>query len=168
MEVPAVSIISTSEMEVPAVSIISTSEMEVPAVDVSIGTLEEPQDIQGVDMEGQDMDPVAMGTISVGSNLDLCPSPDSRGHSLYPGPGDDSRGHSLCPGDDSTHPLDLSMREDTNSSSLSGRFLEFATNSLDRSENGGRRRSVFLAQEPDYEHQGDMTVVDPAEVTGGD
>lgn len=160
LEVPAVSMMEVQE--VPAVSMISTTEMEVPAVPaVSIGTLDKPEDIHGVDMEeGQGMDPVTMGTIS----HDLCPSPDGRGHSL------DSRGHSLCPGDDSTHPLDLSMREDTNSSSLSGRFLEFATNSLglDRSENGGRRRSVFLAQEPDYEHQGDMTVVDPAEVTGGD
>ena len=33
-------------------------------------------------------------------------------------------------------------------------------------ENTGRRRSVFLAEQLDYEHQGEMRVVDPTEVTG--
>jgi len=35
-----------------------------------------------------------------------------------------------------------------------------------QAENQGRRRSVFLAEQLDYEHQGEMRVVDPAEVTG--
>jgi len=44
---------------------------------------------------------------------------------------------------------------------------EIDNNFLDYSvENGGRRRSVFLAEQLEYEHQGDMRVVDPAEVTG--
>jgi len=69
--------------------------------------------------------------------------------------------------EDAVHPLDLSMRERLQETTvgLDGQFLTFDSRS---SENGGRRRSVFLSQEPDYEHQGDMTVVDPAEVTGGD
>jgi len=159
--------VTTAEMEVPIISedteMISTAEMEVPVVSINGGdaiSLDQSE-MRGLIVEDDGVEvmdpPVAMGVISVvatnlGTHHDLCPSP----------------GPSLCPGEDSTHPLDLSMREDNNTSSLSGRFLEFATNSLDRSENGGRRRSVFLAQEPDYEHQGDMTVVDPAEVTGGD
>ena len=35
-----------------------------------------------------------------------------------------------------------------------------------QAENPGRRRSVFLAEQLDYEHQGEMRVVDPTEVTG--
>ena len=35
-----------------------------------------------------------------------------------------------------------------------------------QAENQGRRRSAFLAEQLDYEHQGEMRVVDPAEVTG--
>jgi len=41
-----------------------------------------------------------------------------------------------------------------------GRFLDFSV------DNSGRRRSVFLAEQLEYEHQGEMRVVDPAEVTG--
>ena len=35
-----------------------------------------------------------------------------------------------------------------------------------QAENPGRRRSVFLAEQLDYEHQGEMRVVDPTQVTG--
>lgn len=34
-----------------------------------------------------------------------------------------------------------------------------------QAENQGRRQSAFLAEQLDYEHQGEMRVVDPAEVT---
>ena len=63
-------------------------------------------------------------------------------------------------------PLDLSVacRHSSGLSGLSKNpendFLEFT------SVNSGRRRSVFLAEELDFEHQGDMTVVDPVKVTG--
>jgi len=60
-------------------------------------------------------------------------------------------------------PLDLSVAT-AGSAHLSKNpdndFLEFT------SVNSGRRRSVFLAEELDFEHQGDMTVVDPVKVTG--
>lgn len=41
-----------------------------------------------------------------------------------------------------------------------GRFLDYSV------DNSGRRRSVFLAEQLEYEHQGEMRVVDPTEVTG--
>jgi len=42
---------------------------------------------------------------------------------------------------------------------LNGGFPDFTV------DNSGRRRSVFLAEQLEYEHQGEMRVVDPAEVT---
>jgi len=65
--------------------------------------------------------------------------------------------------DDSAAPLDLSVAAVTSahlSKNLENDFLEFT------SVNSGRRRSVFLAEELDFEHQGDMTVVDPMKVAG--
>jgi len=65
--------------------------------------------------------------------------------------------------EDAATPLDLSIAT-SGSAQLSKNpendFLEFT------SVNSGRRRSVFLAEELDFEHQGDMTVVDPVKVTG--
>ena len=61
-------------------------------------------------------------------------------------------------GEDTTTPLDLSTAH--LSKNPDHDFLEFT------SVNSGRRRSVFLAEELDFEHQGDMTVVDPVKVTG--
>jgi len=65
--------------------------------------------------------------------------------------------------EDTATPLDLSIAT-TGTAHLSKNpendFLEFT------SVNSGRRRSVFLAEELDFEHQGDMTVVDPVKVTG--
>lgn len=65
--------------------------------------------------------------------------------------------------EDTPAPLDLSVAT-TGTAHLSKNpdhdFLEFT------SVNSGRRRSVFLAEELDFEHQGDMTVVDPVKVTG--
>ena len=65
--------------------------------------------------------------------------------------------------EETSAPLDLSVAN-TGSAHLSKNpdndFLEFT------SVNSGRRRSVFLAEELDFEHQGDMTVVDPVKVTG--
>ena len=65
--------------------------------------------------------------------------------------------------EETSAPLDLSVAT-AGSAHLSKNpdndFLEFT------SVNSGRRRSVFLAEELDFEHQGDMTVVDPVKVTG--
>jgi len=66
--------------------------------------------------------------------------------------------------DGATAPLDLSITA-SGSAQLSKNpdndFLEFT------SVNSGRRRSVFLAEELDFEHQADMTIVDPLKVIGG-
>lgn len=57
-------------------------------------------------------------------------------------------------------PLEFEPRSGENSPGLNGRYLDFSV------DNSGRRRSVFLAEQLEYEHQGEMRVVDPAEVTG--
>jgi len=65
--------------------------------------------------------------------------------------------------DDTAAPLDLSVAAVSSahlSKNIENDFLEFT------SVNSGRRRSVFLAEELDFEHQGDMTVVDPMKVAG--
>ena len=56
--------------------------------------------------------------------------------------------------------LEYETRSGENSPGLNGRFLDFSV------DNNVRRRSVFLAEQLEYEHQGEMRVVDPAEVTG--
>jgi len=78
-----------------------------------------------------------------------------------------SEGRSEASGDylveDTATPLDLSVAAASTahiSKNLENDFLEFT------SVNSGRRRSVFLAEELDFEHQGDMTVVDPMKVAG--
>lgn len=65
----------------------------------------------------------------------------------------------LKPSDEPSRPLDLSVSAQVCKNPESD-ILEFT------SANSGRRRSVFLVEESDYEHQGDMTVVDPIKVTG--
>ena len=64
--------------------------------------------------------------------------------------------------DDAAAPLDLSVAAAAHglSKNPENDFLEFT------SVNSGRRRSVFLAEERDFETQADMTVVDPVKVTG--
>ena len=49
--------------------------------------------------------------------------------------------------------------EEESPAGLSEGFPDFTV------DNSGRRRSVFLAEQLEYEHQGEMRVVDPAEVT---
>jgi len=61
--------------------------------------------------------------------------------------------------EESTRPLDLSVSAQVTKNPEND-ILEFT------SVNSGRRRSVFLVEELDYEHQGEMTVVDPLKVTG--
>ena len=61
--------------------------------------------------------------------------------------------------EESSRPLDLSVSAQVSKNPESD-ILEFT------SVNSGRRRSVFLVEELDYEHQGEMTVVDPLKVTG--
>ena len=70
-------------------------------------------------------------------------------------------GRYLSP-DDAAAPLDLSVAAAAHglSKNPENDFLEFT------SVNSGRRRSVFLAEERDFETQADMTVVDPVKVTG--
>eukprot|EP00092_Neocalanus_flemingeri_P015551 GFUD01016833.1.p1 GENE.GFUD01016833.1~~GFUD01016833.1.p1 ORF type:complete len:444 (+),score=79.68 GFUD01016833.1:295-1626(+) len=61
--------------------------------------------------------------------------------------------------EEASRPLDLSVSTQVSKNPESD-ILEFT------SVNSGRRRSVFLVEELDYEHQGEMTVVDPLKVTG--
>ena len=57
-------------------------------------------------------------------------------------------------------PLEYRAGSEEESPGLDGRFLDFPV------DTNGRRRSVFLAEQLEYEHQAEMRVVDPAEVTG--
>jgi len=77
--------------------------------------------------------------------------------------GEDLKSGSDYLAEDTAAPLDLSVAAANTahiSKNLENDFLEFT------SVNSGRRRSVFLAEELDFEHQGDMTVVNPMKVAG--
>ena len=67
--------------------------------------------------------------------------------------------HKFDLAEEASRPLDLSVSAQFSKNPESD-ILEFT------SVNSGRRRSVFLVEELDYEHQGEMTVVDPLKVTG--
>jgi len=71
----------------------------------------------------------------------------------------DQAAHKFDHPEESSRPLDLSVSAQVSKNPESD-ILEFT------SVNSGRRRSVFLVEELDYEHQGEMTVVDPLKVTG--
>lgn len=112
--------------------------------------VEIPCEIQTVQVETSQVSPLSLLLSAAASE-----SISSQQQFEQPSP------HKFDHPEESARPLDLSVSAQVSKNPESD-ILEFT------SVNSGRRRSVFLVEELDYEHQGEMTVVDPLKVTGVD